>query len=225
MAYTRLDLRSFVRREVQDTGSPPLWSDTQLHDALAAGFAAYAQYFPNALTVQVTSSANQTTIALGVAALAVSAVIIDGVTMPQVPDVATLAEPAFRNFVSQTTVQPVLPFGVAATHGQAWAFFDGVVNFRYPLAAGRTLTIHLTTAHVLPADDVTPISVPDSDVELIVLYACDRLIRSAHTDAVKRGAPGAWADAWDDSGYMDRFHAALRMRRGHVVSRTMQALQ
>ncbi len=225
MAYTRLDLRNLVRREVQDTGAPPLWSDTQLNDALAAAFAAYSHYFPDSLTAQVTSAANQATIVLGTAALAVSAVIVDGVTVPQAPDAATLSEPAFRNQISQTTVQPVMPFGVAATHGQAWAFFDEVVNFRYPLAAGRTVVIHLTAAHALPTDDLTSVTVPDSDIELVVLYACDRLIRSAHTDAVKRGAPGAWADARDDSGYLDRFHAALRMRRAHVVSRSVQALQ
>jgi hypothetical protein len=225
MALTRLDLRNLVRREVQDTGSPPLWSDTQLNDALAAAFAAYSQYFPDTLTAQVTSGADQTTIALGTAAIAVSAVIVDGVTAPQAPDAATLYEPAFRNQVSQTTVQPVMPFGVAATHGQAWAFFDGVVNFRYPLAVGRVVTVYLTAAHALPSDDLTPVSVPDVDSELIVLYACDRLIRSAHTDAVRRGAPGAWADARDDSGYLDRFHAALRMRRAHLISRTVQALQ
>jgi hypothetical protein len=118
-----------------------------------------------------------------------------------------------------------MPFGVAATHGQAWAFFDGVVNFRYPLAAGRTVVIHLIAAHALPTDDLTAVSVPDSDVELVVLYACDQLIRSEHTDAVKRGAPGAWADARPDDGYRERFDAALRMRRAHLVSRTVQALQ
>ena len=46
MAYTRLDLRNLVRREVQDTGSPPLWSDAQLNDDLQAAFQAYSQYFP-----------------------------------------------------------------------------------------------------------------------------------------------------------------------------------
>jgi hypothetical protein len=222
---TRLDLRNLVRREVADTGSPPLWSDTLLNDALAAAFAAYSQYFPNTLTVSVTSGANQATVAPGSPALGASAVIVDGVAVPQVPDAATLYEPAFRNQVSQTIVQPVMPFGVVATHGQAWAFFDGVVNFRYPIPAGRAVTVRFLAAHALPNDDVTAVTVPDSDGELIVLYACDRLVRSAHTDAVKRGAPGAWADARDDAGYRDRFHAALRLRRARVVSRVVQVLQ
>lgn len=171
------------------------------------------------------SGANQTVLPLGGAALGVSAVIVDGVTAPQVPDQATLSEPAFRNQVSQTVVQPVTPYGAAATHGQAWAFFNQAVNFRYGLAAGRAIIVASLSWHVLPSDDVTAVTIPDADIELPVLYTCDRLIRSAHTDAVKRGALGAWGDARDDGGYLLRYRSAVWMRRDHVVSRTVQALQ
>lgn len=225
MAYTRLDLRNLVRRELSDTGAPPFWSDAQLNDDLQAAFQAYSQYFPNATVAAATSAANQTAFAVGATTLAVSAVVVDGVTVPQVPDQATLYEPAFRNQVSQTVVQPVTPYGAAATHGQAWAFFAGAVNFRYGLAAGRAVTIYSSAWHALPGDDVTNVTVPDTDIELPVLYACDRLVRAAHTDAVKRGAPGAWAEARDDGGYALRYRTALWMRRDHIVSRTVQALQ
>lgn len=222
---TRLDLRSLVRREVQDTGTPPFWSDAQVNDDLQAAFQAYSRYFPNATATAMTSGANQTAIALGATTIGVSAVVVDGVTVPQAPDQATLYEPAFRNQVSETVVQPVTPYGAAATHGQAWAVFGGAVNFRYALAAGRAVTIYAALAHVLPADDVTAVTIPDGDSELPVLYACDRLVRSAHTDAVKRGVPGAWAEARDDGGYLLRYRAAVWMRRNHIVSRTVQALQ
>jgi hypothetical protein len=225
MTYTRLDLRNLVRRELADTGSPPLWSDTQLNDDLQAAFAAYSQYFPNATITAFTSAANQTAVPLGAGVFSVAAVVVDGVTVPGVPDQATLYEPAFRNQISQTIVQPVTPYGAAATHGQAWAFFAAAVNFRYGLAAGRAITVYASAWHVLPSDDVTAVTIPDGDIELPVLYACDRLVRAAHTDAIKRGAPGAWADARDDSGYGLRYTTALWMRRDHVVSRTVQALQ
>src|SRR5947209_8568338 len=175
MASTRLDLRNLVRRELQDTGSPPLWSDSQINDDLAAGFAAYSAYFPNPTSVAVTSVANQAAVLLGAGVASVGAVIVDGVTVPQVPDQATLYEPAFRNQVSQTVVQPVTPFGAAATHGQAWAFWGQSVNFRYALAAGRAVVVAYFTWHALPSDDVTAVTVPDVDIELPVLYACDRL--------------------------------------------------
>ncbi|GEM_PF-4571532 len=225
MAYTRLDLRNLVRRELADTGSPPLWSDGQLNDDLQAAFEAYSQYFPNAAIATFTSGANQTALLLGTGVLSVSAVVVDGVTLPGVPDQATLYEPAFRNQISQTIVQPVTPYGAAATHGQAWAFWGGSVNFRYGLAAGRAVTVYSNAWHTLPTDDVTAVTIPDVDIELPVLYACDRLVRSAHTDAIKRGAPGVWADAKDDDGYGLRYKTALWMRRDHVVSRTVQALQ
>ena len=225
MAYTRLDLRNLVRRELSDTGAPPFWSDAQLNDDVQAAFQAYSQYFPYAATGTFSSGANQTMLLLGATALSVAAVVLDGVTVPQVPDQATLYEPAFRNQVSQTVVQPVTPYGAAATHGQAWAFFNQSVNFRYGLAAGRAIVVSYFVWHTLPNDDVTAVTIPDADIELPVLYACDRLVRAAHTDAVKRGAPGAWADAKDDGGYSLRYKTALWVRRDHVVSRTVQALQ
>jgi len=225
VAYTRLDLRNLVRRELQDTGSPPLWSDAQLNDDLQAAFEAYSQYFPNAAIATFTSGANQTALLLGMAVLTVSAVVVDGVTAPAVPDQATLYEPAFRNQISHTIVQPVTPYGAAATHGQAWAFWGGSVNFRYALAAGRAITVYYSVWHALPNDDVTAVTVPDVDIELPILYACDRLVRSAHTDAIKRGAPSAWADAKEDDGYGLRYKTALWMRRDHVVNRTVQAFQ
>src|SRR5947208_1745823 len=107
MVYTRLDLRTLVRRELADTGAPPLWSDAQINDDVQAAFQAYSQYFPYAATASSSSSANQTTLLLGATALSVAAVVVDGVTVPQVPDQATLYEPAFRNQISQTVVQPV----------------------------------------------------------------------------------------------------------------------
>ncbi len=225
MGYTRLDMRNLVRRELQDTGTPPLWSDAQLNDDLQAALQAYSQFFPDNAIATLTSGANQTALLIGSATIGVSAVVVDGVTTPSVPDQATLYEPAFRNQISQTVVQPVTPYGAAATHGQAWAFWGGVVNFRYALAAGRAIVVYYFALHTLPNDDVTAVTVPDGDIELPVLYACDRLVRSAHTDAIKRGAPGAWADAKDDGGYLLRYRAALWMRRDHVVSRTVQALQ
>ena len=220
MTYTRLDLRNLVRRELGDTGGTPYWSDSQLNDDLAAGFAAYAQFFPNAATVTVTSTNGQTAVTLGAGVLAVNAVVVDGVTVPRVPDQETLAEPAFRNQVSQTIVQPVTPFGAAATHGQAWAWLAPAVTFRYALAAGRSVAVSYALAHALPTDDVTNISIPDADVELPVLYACDRLVQSAATDAIKRGAPGAWVEGKGGiTRYADRYRAALRDRRAHVGTR------
>jgi len=183
MGYTRLDLRNLVRRELSDTGSPPLWSDAQLNDDLQAALQAFSQFFPSASIATFTSGANQTALLLGSGVVAVSAVVVDGVTMPGVPDQATLYEP------------------------------------------GRAITVYYAVWHTLPTDDVTAVTVPDGDIELPVLYACDRLVRSAHTDAIKRGAPGAWADAKDDNGYALRYKTALWMRRDHVVSRTVQALQ
>jgi hypothetical protein len=207
---------------MQDTsGSNPLWTDSQLNDELAAALGWYSQYFPNVVAWQVTSSANQTAVVTGLAVLQAREVTIDGVTVARVPDAATLYEPALRNTPSQSQVQPVTNYGAAASHGQAWALVDGVIMLRYPLSAGRTVAGHVAAAWTLPSDDLTPAGIPDQDVELIVLDACDRLWRSYATDMEKRGMPGAR----DDAGYRRRADAALRARRGHVKSATITVLQ
>jgi hypothetical protein len=226
VAYTRLDLRNLVRREVMDTSGSPVFADTQINDELAAAFADYSQFFPNPTSVSLTSTAGQAAVLLGAGVVAVGAVIVDGVAVPEVPDQQTLYEPAFRNQVSQTIVQPVTPFGAAATHGQAWAYFNQSVNFRYGLSVGRAVTIYSTLYHTLPSDDVTAVTVPDNDVELIALYACDRLSRSAAFDAIKRGAPGAWVEGKGGIGwYADQYRQKLRDRRNRLVSRTVTVLQ
>lgn len=225
MALTRLDLRNLCRRELQDTGSPSWWLDAQINDDLIAAFGEYSTWFPNPGIGTFTSSANQTAVPLSAGVETVGAVIVDGVTVPQVPDQVTLYEPAFRNQISQTVVQPVTPFGAAATHGQAWAFWSGVVNFRYGLSVGRSITVYYSTNHSLPTDDVTAITPPDADQELIVLWACDRLWQSGKTDAIRRGAPGGWADSRLDDRFAARYQNALNHRRNRVVTRFMQVLQ
>jgi hypothetical protein len=213
-----------IRRELMDTGSPPLWSDQQIHDDLQAAFAAYAQVFPGPITATSTSTANQTTIALASVPEEIYGVELAGWTVPRVPDAAILHEPALRDRPSQTIVPPINPEGGTAPHRQAWAYFGQAINFRYPIAAGQALVVRYAGTQTLPADDVTALTIPDADIELPVLYACDRLVRSAHTDAVKRGAPGQWAEARDDGGYRQRYAAALAIRRGGVRSGELQAL-
>jgi hypothetical protein len=207
-----------------DTGSPPLWSDQQIHDDLQAAFASYAQVFPGPITATSTSTVNQTTIALASVPEVIYDVEVRGFTVPRVPDAGILYEPAVRDRPSQSVVQPINPEGGTAPNTQAWALIGSTVTFRYPLGAAQPLVVRYAGVHTLPADDVTAVTIPDADIELPVLYACDRLVRSAHTDAVKRGAPGQWAEARDDSGYRQRYAAALAIRHGGVHSGQVQAL-
>lgn len=174
-----------------------------------------------------TSGANQTALLLGAGVARVDSVTLDGATVPWVPDLETLYEPALRADQSQTYVQPIAPYGSQGSHAQAWTYdaITASVIFRFALAAGRAVVVRYAVNHVLPGDDVTAVTVPDVDAELVVLYACDRLVQSQHTDAVKRGAPGAWADARQDRGYAQRWRAGLAARRRHMTTGWMQAPQ
>lgn len=220
----RSDLRTLIRQELQDTAAPSLWSDAAINTALAAAFIAYSQSFPNLYEQIFTlGGGSQTIFSPPVGTLAIRAVLINGVTAPQVPDLTTLLEPAFRNQWSQTYVQPVAPLGAAATHGQAWAVVDGAVQMRYPVFAPATVQLSLAAVHICPTDDATAVTVPDGDDELIVLYACDRLWHSARVDWAKRGALPSAALA-DDPGYQTRYRAALRDRT-RLISRVLTANQ
>ena len=223
---TRLDLRNLVRRELADTSGSPLWADAQINDDLAAAFATYSEYFPNAASAASTSTAGQTTVALPVGVRSVDAVLIDNYAVPQVGSQAILQEPATRGIPSQSQVQPISATGAMASHVQAWAWFAQAVNFRFALTANRAIVVAYSLSHVLPGDDVTAVTVPDADDELIVLYACDRLVQSAATDAIKRGAPGAWVEGKGGiTRYADRYQAALRSRRQFVRSGVLGVLQ
>jgi hypothetical protein len=161
-------------------------------------------------------------VALGAATVGIDAVLLAGSTVPQAPDVATLYEPAVRSSASQTYVQPIVPYGVTASHGQAWARSpDGAaVWFRYGLAASTAILIYYRAAHVLPGDDVTAVTVPDLDLPMITLYACDRLMQSEHVDAVKRGSGER-----PEHGYGPRWKAELAARLRHGEFTTMTPLQ
>ncbi len=217
---TRADLRTQIRQELQDNVTPYFWSDAAMHTALAAAFSAYSQYAPASTQSAIAVSAgSQGQFSLPANTLAVVAVLINGVTVAPVPDLATLNEPAAP--VWQTSyVQPVIPYAALSSHGQAWTVWNGAVQLRYPVPAPATVQLILASAHLLPADDLTAVTVPDTDTEVIVLHVCDRLAASARTDAARRGAPNATAAF--DPGYAARYRAAVRARR-RATSRNLAA--
>lgn len=208
---TRLDLRVLVRTELLDIATPPLTPDALIHAALAAATATYSQHRPRELVTTATSTAGQTTLALPAGTLVVCAVLVDGVALPAAPDLAALRDTGPDP--SYPLLFDVRPYAAP----QAYALVAGVVELRYPLDAGRTVRLAVAASHMLPTDDTTPLTVPDADLDLLVLFAADRVARALRADLLKRGAvltPG-------DNGYRERYEAALTSRRRYVVAKSL----
>ena len=232
MTLTRASVRGLVRGELQDTGTPPLLPDAVLHNGMAGAIAIYQRYWPVEQSAVSVSTAGQVQItlpaapfaAMGQSVLDVQTVTIDGVTVAEVPTMSVLREPSWPGQYSQTRVNPYPAPGAVATGGQAWAWYGGAVGLRYSLDAGRALVVYYTLSHFLPTDDITPLTVPDADVDLLVLAACDRAVRAMRVDALRRGAPGARLAQLDDLGYRTRFAEEMARRRQTVRVRVLTPL-
>ena len=233
MTLTRLSLRTQVRGELQDTGTPPFVSDAVIHDGLAGAVQIYSRYWPLEMVTPTTSTAGQTTIALptplyaamGQSNLDVIGVTVDGVSLAPAPTMAVLREPLWPGQYSQTRVNPFPVSGAASVGWQAWVYYGGVVNLRYALDAGHAVTLYSTASHFLPTDDVTALTIPDADSDLLVLAACDRAVRAMRVDLLRRGAPGSRLGQLDDTGYRSRFADELARRRQVVRVRTLSHIQ
>jgi len=233
MTLTRLSLRTQVRGELQDTGTPPFVADAVIHDGLTGATQIYSRYWPLEMVTGTISTAGQTAIALptplyaamGQSNLDVLGLTVDGVSLAPVPTMAVLREPLWPGQYSQTRVNPFPVSGAASVGWQAWVYFGGTVNLRYALDAGHAITVYSTASHFLPTDDITALTVPDSDSDLLVLAACDRAVRAMRVDLLRRGAPGSRLGQLDDTGYRARFADELARRRQVIRVRTFSHLQ
>src|SRR3712207_5854205 len=61
---TRLELRTGLRRRLEDTSAAPLWDDAALNDFLAEAMRGYGTLFPRELVANVTVTAGATSVAV-----------------------------------------------------------------------------------------------------------------------------------------------------------------
>src|SRR5262245_48966635 len=77
---TRLELRTAVRRRLEDTGGSPLWDDAALNDFLAEAMRRYGMRFPKEMSTTVNVVAGATSAAVTPALAAGQVVrVFDGV--------------------------------------------------------------------------------------------------------------------------------------------------
>ena len=134
---TRAELRTALRRRLEDAGAAPLWDDATLDDALAGAIRVYGARFPKEAVVTVAVAAGATAVPVAAAAIDPARIVrvVDGAGAP-VPREADGGDAA----------------GAPAAAGQGWRWWDGTLLLRRPAAAG-TWRIELLAAREPPATD------------------------------------------------------------------------
>lgn len=194
---TRLDLRTALRRRLEDSGGSPLWDDATLNDALANAVLRYGSRFP----------AQRSAIAM-LAAGATSAVVAPAIEGRQV----------VRVLDPNGAVVPRQPDDAAAdwtAPAQSWRWWNATLLLASPALAGNWQIDYLG-ARTPPSDDVTAVDIIAGDDEIVVLLAGATALRRRAVEDAKRGsirdaaAIDDAAGAWEDSA--ERL-MALRRRR------------
>jgi hypothetical protein len=170
---TRLELRTAVRRRLEDTGGSPLWDDAALNDFLAEAMRRYGARIPKELSTTVNVSAGAMSV-LVTPALAASQVV-------RVFDGEGRLVPRQRAIESEGTALTGL---VAA---QAWRWWGSTLVLALTAGAAGTWQIDYLGERSLPGDDATAVDVVAGDEDIVVLLASATALRRRAIEDGKRG--------------------------------------
>jgi hypothetical protein len=167
---TRLELRTTVRRRLQDETVTPLWSDSTINDFLADAMHRYGVWFPKEATATIL-------VASGATSFAVAAVGETGRIVRVRDDLGDVVPP-------QWGIGAGNQFGPVA---QAWRWWSGAVSLAVPASRTGNWTIEHRTGRSLPADDVTAVEIIPGDEEIVVLVAVATALRRQVVAEGKQG--------------------------------------
>ncbi|MGD9712113.1 MAG: hypothetical protein AB7V46_08625 [Thermomicrobiales bacterium] len=169
---SRADLRTMLRRRLEDTTGTPLWDDATLNDVLAEALSHYGIRFPaeRTLTLAVTE---------GLMSVPVSP-YLERSEVLAVRDGSGQLLPQQRGHATGS--------GLAAS--QSWRWWNGELLLSRPAAAGAWEIDHLGRRQ-LPGNDGDAVEIRQGDEEIVVLLgAASALLRRA-VELGKRGAESA----------------------------------
>ncbi len=168
---TRADLRTLCRNQGLDEST---WSDPELNQWIADAIGEYSWHFPRYLE----STGNACTEGQRAYALPSGCLAVLRVEYPEGE-----APPAYL-----TRVQPDDPRLGPGSYTVRWGGFpasNAVLVLGEEPQAGETYAIHYYAAHDYPDDDVTELTVPDEDLDLLVLYVIWKAYRRLELDEAK----------------------------------------
>ena len=167
---TRLDLRTALRRRLEDSGATPLWDDAAANEALAGAVRRYGHRLPREATATVA-------VAAGTNAAPVANLAIEPERIVRVRDGTGTDVPRRRDLADDPP---------AAGLAQAWRWWAGTLLLERPATAG-TWTIEFLAPPVLPGDDATALDLPDGDEEIVLGLAVAILLDRRAVEDGKRG--------------------------------------
>ena len=201
---TRLELRTSVRRRLEDTSVTPLWDDATLNELISDAVRRYGARFPVERSVAVVVSAG-------------------AIVVPVAP--ALQAEQVVRVFDPSPDVVPRTADSMAdgsPASRQTWRWWSGGLVLSLG-AAGGTWQIDYLGARTPPTDDVTAVELIAGDEEIVVLMTTSAALRRRATEDVKRGSGRAsgpvasLADALDRDAEARMQSRRRRLRGGFVT--------
>lgn len=164
---TRLQLRSILRRRLEDNSGTPLWDDVSLNELLADAVRRYGIRFPAEKTEAI--------------------VVADGATTILVDDeIAGSDIVAVRdgNGVAIARTRPEAERSWAA--GQSWRWWNGSLVLSSP-AVGGTWEVDRFSRRELAANDVDAVNIRSGDEEIVVLLAAASALMRRAVELSKRG--------------------------------------
>ena len=175
---TRAELRTALRRRLEDTSGTPLWDDAMLNDALAGAIGRYGARFPPeaVATANVTAGATSVpVVTAGIAGERIARVLDEtGAIVPRMGEAAG----------------PVGSAPGAAGLEQAWRWWDGELRLQRPAAATGTWRIEYRGQRSVPSDDGSAVDVLPGDEEIVLTLAAAVALRRRAVEDGKRGAYG-----------------------------------
>jgi hypothetical protein len=169
---TRLELRTAVRRRLEDTSGSPLWDDTALNDFLAEAMRRYGARFPKELSTTVNINAGATSAAVTPALTAAQVVrVFDGAGQLVLRQKATEPDAGLAGLVM----------------AQAWRWWGSMLVLAQPAATTGTWQIDYLGGRTLPNDDVAAVDVVAGDEDIVSLLAAATALRRRAIEDGKRG--------------------------------------
>lgn len=163
---TRGEVRTRLRRRLEDTGASPLWSDAELDEALKAALEAYTARVPLEGRVTFAASGGQTEW-----------------TLPgDVVEVVRVVDPT-----GGVVPRRVLPVRETMGEELAWETFAGKLVFTRELADG-TYTVWYYGERAWPASDGASFPVDEPDLPYVVAWAAVWALELRLTAEWKRSA-------------------------------------
>jgi hypothetical protein len=170
---TRLELRTAVRRRLEDTGGSPLWDDAALNDFLAEAVRRYGTRFPKELSTTANVTAGDTNVT-----------VTEAIEADQV---VRVFDEAGRLVPRQQAIEPNDAALAGLVTAQSWRWWGGSLVLAEAASATGVWQIDYRGGRSLPSDDVTAVEVIPGDEDIVVLLAAAIALRRRAVEDGKRG--------------------------------------